>query len=435
MRHSIRLLFAASVVTALAACGGGSNDPTLSGTAAVGDPIVGGSVSVVCAAGSAISPVLTGTDGTWQVGMSGQTLPCAVKVSGGTVGGTVQSGVYHSIAVSSFVVNITPLTDLIVANLTGSDPATWFTGLNANAIKAVTQGDLTSAIGRVSTALGLTTALGSDNPIATPFEAVTGNKLDNILQALATAGASHQSLVTLAQAQSFVAPNGFNFANAYAALSSGGSGGTGGGTSGTCATGETATTYAASASGGTYTNGQQVCFTATTSTLAFSGKTLTNPTPNAAVQSPFSAYSFVDGDNTYEVVFNAGNLHEINLLVGGAFKGQFAPSSSTGSGGTGTGGTGTGTAGNANLTLQVNVNGILSSTITVGNVPKPASETDFCGAVQSDPNLTQIGTGAGGTLTINSCSYSGNTGTISATVSLTSPIAMSIPYTVIYTYN
>ena len=43
--------------------------------------------------------------------------------------------------------------------------------------------------------------------------------------------------------------------------------------------------------------------------------------------------------------------------------------------------------------------------------------------------------GAVGTFTINSCSFNGSVGNVSATLAVTTPIALTVPYTVVYTYN
>ena len=78
--------------------------------------------------------------------------------------------------------------------------------------------------------------------------------------------------------------------------------------------------------GAPYSDGQVVCFTTISkTTLAFEGKSLTNPTQNTAVMAPYSAWKFADGSYVYEVIFNDGVLHEINLSNGSAFLGQFAP--------------------------------------------------------------------------------------------------------------
>ncbi|NVO06470.1 MAG: hypothetical protein HXX19_11320, partial [Rhodoferax sp.] len=90
-----------AATTLLAACGGGSSTPaatTLSGTAAVGVPIVNGAITVSCASGSTLTTTTTST-GTWTVTINGQTLPCATQVTGGTVGGVANTTPYHSIAV------------------------------------------------------------------------------------------------------------------------------------------------------------------------------------------------------------------------------------------------------------------------------------------------------------------------------------------------
>lgn len=426
------------VAGAISGCGG-TDAPApsvLTGTAAVGVPIVNGDVNVVCAGGNAITPTKTLSTGLWQVTLSGQTLPCAVRVSGGTVNAAANTTAYHSIAMTLGTVNITPLTDLVVANLAGKDPANWFAAPNLAAIQGV---DVDAALGRIKTAWGLSTALGTKNPLTTAFTATNTDPLDNVLEALATARtnagiSTHSALLPHVISISISTPQGFDFATAFVPFASTGTGssGTGSSSSANCQAGETATVYTTTAANAPFGNGQQVCFNATPTTLSFAGKTLTNPTPNTAVTAPFSAYRFSDAGNVYEVIFDVAGLYEINLSVGGIFNGQFAPGAGTS---TGAGSGNTGAAGTGNLTMQVRVNGIASSSITVGNVPMPTTQADFCAGVQNDTNFTSIGTNAGGTLTINNCSYSGNSATINATLALTSPVAMSIPYTVIYTYN
>ena len=90
-----------------------------------------------------------------------------------------------------------------------------------------------------------------------------------------------------------------------------------------CTTG-VETTFATSVGNAPYTNGQKVCFSATTSSLGFDNKTLTSPVKNTVVQAPYSAYSFKDGSYSYEVVFNNTALYEINLSST-SFLGQFTP--------------------------------------------------------------------------------------------------------------
>lgn len=235
------------VVGLLAGCGGGggsSSAPatTLSGTAAVGLPIVGGTVKVTCAAGTAITGIPnTGTTGAWSVNVSGQTLPCAVQVSDGTINGVNNTTPYHAIATASGTVNVTPLTDLIVANLAGaSTPSTWFTGLSAAPapLATITQTNVDSALSKLRTAFPALTPLVTINPITTSFTAISGNASDDMLVALKTAmtntAVTHAALLSNAAVPAFNPPavTGFDTAltAAYAGTASGsGGGGTGGG--------------------------------------------------------------------------------------------------------------------------------------------------------------------------------------------------------------
>ncbi len=230
-------------VLAMTGCGSGSGSSspaasTLSGTAAVGSPIVGGTITVSCAAGSALSTTTSST-GDWQVTVSGQTPPCAVQVSGGTINGTLNTTSYHSIASALGTVNVTPLTDLIVSNLAGAaTPGTWFGGLNSTALSAINQTQIDAALTQLRTALALT-PLNTIDPITTTFTATSGNSTDDMLAALnaAMTGASvtYANLLSNASATTFTLPAGLGSAltAAYANTTSGGNGGgTGGGSGG-----------------------------------------------------------------------------------------------------------------------------------------------------------------------------------------------------------
>lgn len=420
LRWLSKLVPALMLASLITACGGGGDGDSvskLSGTAATGAPIVGATVNVTCAGGSALTGT-TGSDGSWEVTLSDQTLPCAVQISGGDL---AEGETYHSIAFTVGTVNITPLTDLIVASLAGQDPATWFANLNASLLGAIDQTMLDNALNTVQTALGLGSALGDLNPLTSAFSAANGDTIDDILEALKAVVTDYNALLAATSNGDFSAFSDFGsaFAAAYASISNGGGGST------TCTSG-TAMTYSGTA--GVHTNGQQLCFTASTTSLAFSGKTLTTPVQNTAVSLPYSAYKFTDSATgyDYEVVFNDGNLYEINVLNSSGFLGQFALSGGSG------GGSGGGTS---SLTVTVNAGGVAAGSFTIDSIPAPANQTEFCSDVQSDSTFTQIGVTAGGTLTINSCSFSGNVGTISATLTITTPFSMTVPYTVTYTYN
>ncbi len=205
----------------------------LNGVAAVGTPILDANVSVVCSSGSPLSTTTSSTGGVWQVTLSGQTLPCAVELGNGKVNGVTNTTLYHSIAVEAGTTNITPLTDLMVANLAGTtSPATWFSGLTSNqrSLASVTQTRVKSALSALSITLnGL--PLSSNNPITTPFTPQKGNTTDDMLTALtnainATTGFSYAKMLSVmatSTATTTTVPASFasNLATAYTAISRG----------------------------------------------------------------------------------------------------------------------------------------------------------------------------------------------------------------------
>lgn len=236
-RSIAALLIAVLTLIGCGGGGGGSSPPatTLSGTAAVGFPIVNGTVNVTCAAGTTISGIAnTSATGAWSVNVAGQTLPCAVQVTGGTINGVTNATTYQSIATSIGTVNVTPLTNLVMANLTGTTiPSTWFAGLTPAQLNAITTAQVTTAVTNVQTALGLT-ALNTINPITLAFNANSGVVMDDILTALRnammTANVTYASLLNSAGATAgatITPPAGLSaaLAAAYAGTTSGGSGG------------------------------------------------------------------------------------------------------------------------------------------------------------------------------------------------------------------
>lgn len=203
MKH--RHLLSAIIATLLiSACGGGSSNPapsTLSGVAAVGSPIVNGTVQGKCAAGNTFSTT-TNSTGAWAFTISGQTPPCALEVRGGTINGITNTTLYHTIATSWGTANITPLTDLMVANLSGQNPGIWFAGLTGNMLAAITDTSVNTALGNVREALAGLVPLATINPVTIPFTAVSGNTSDDMLTALQTAitnsGSSYATLLSSA---------------------------------------------------------------------------------------------------------------------------------------------------------------------------------------------------------------------------------------------
>lgn len=177
--------------------------------------------------------------GTWQVTLTGQTLPCAVQVTGGTINGIANVTSYRSIATAFGNVNVTPLTDLLVANLAGTaTPSIWFAGLRTAPapISVITQSQVAAAFVKLRAAMPGLTALNSINPITTTFTPTPGNVSDDTLSALklaiANTSVTYASLLGNAAIPGFAAP-ATNFDTALTTAYAGLIGGTaaGGGSS------------------------------------------------------------------------------------------------------------------------------------------------------------------------------------------------------------
>ncbi|MFN3713547.1 MAG: hypothetical protein ACK4SX_07810 [Alcanivoracaceae bacterium] len=183
----------------LAACGGGGgggttapvSTSTLIGIAAVGAPIINGSLTAVCADGSGFTEtVVTAADGTWSGSVASDALPCALQITGGTPAVTL-----HSLATTGGVTNITPLTDLALALATGLDPASWFAAYNGAAV------DIDNATTDLLDALdGKDFTIPAGNPFTTLFSANgTGwdGLLDDIQAALEADSTTYSALLAL----------------------------------------------------------------------------------------------------------------------------------------------------------------------------------------------------------------------------------------------
>jgi hypothetical protein len=97
-------------------------------------------------------------------------------------------------------------------------------------------------------------------------------------------------------------------------------------------------------------------------------------------------------------------------------------------------------SGTYKLTVTVAVGGIGAGVaipaIVINNVPKPDSQSAFCANDEVQKALDSVkNSSPGASLVINSCSFSGSQGSISLTLSLTSPIALTVPYTANYVYT
>jgi hypothetical protein len=197
----------------LAACGGGGGGGTdtvtpvptttlsLTGVAAKGAAIASGAVAVTCAAGS--GSATTNANGSFSVTVSSGALPCVVKVT--AADGTV----LHSVAQgsgSSATVNVSPLTELIVAQAAGGTAASLYANFNAAAQAKVSAAALTTATAAVATALNSVVDLTGTDPIKDTIVAGSGTGLDGKLDALAAKLAA--ASLTLADVSAAIVANG-----------------------------------------------------------------------------------------------------------------------------------------------------------------------------------------------------------------------------------
>ena len=174
IRSAVRPIGLILVLLFVASCdgsgGGGSSDvsttdtaasTSLKGTAAAGAPIIG-TVTVKGSLGNTRSELIE-ADGTYDVDVTGLTAPYRLRAQG-TVGGRTYK--LHSYAEAADVggnVNITPFTDLIVANAAGQVAAGYFdsnTPADLDPAEVEAQEDaLQAKLQTIFTALGVETAI------------------------------------------------------------------------------------------------------------------------------------------------------------------------------------------------------------------------------------------------------------------------------------
>lgn len=200
LRTRISLAMAALL---LAACGGGggggdtSNTLQLSGTAATGLAIAGKTVEAKCASGTGTAT--SGADGSYSVSVSGGTLPCVLRVT--AADGTVLHAVAQGSG-SSATVNITPLSELMLARLAGKKPADFFGAFEP---AKITASAVTEAQAAVVSALQDIVDLSGINLLSDKLQAASGsssgNAFDQKLDALkARLAAAQTTLDGLTQA-------------------------------------------------------------------------------------------------------------------------------------------------------------------------------------------------------------------------------------------
>jgi hypothetical protein len=197
----VRIVAAVAIGAGLASCGGDPHEAasvTISGTAARGAVLPGAAVSVRCAAGA--GGATAGSDGAYTTTINDVRLPCVLRAIG-TEGSTFHSIVAGTGSSGTHIANISPLTEMMVAQLAEAPPASYYNAFGSSSTVSATQ--VTAAIAYIEAALAPVVSLGGVNPLTDAL--VAGNPLDlkieTVMAGLASAG------LTLEQVTGAIAAN------------------------------------------------------------------------------------------------------------------------------------------------------------------------------------------------------------------------------------
>ena len=211
---ALALLAGLGATALLASCGGSGSTSTttpvtptltLTGVVATGLAMPGAAVSIKCTGGSATAT--TATNGSYSASIPGGSLPCMVRAASSD--GTM---VYHaasntSSSSTSVVINVTPLTELILALAVGDPTQVDATFTSNTTLPSAIAADLATAEASLITALaGAGISLTGIDPVSTPLTAsssttAAGDSQDQAIDTLvADLTANGSGLVELATA-------------------------------------------------------------------------------------------------------------------------------------------------------------------------------------------------------------------------------------------
>lgn len=223
---TIGWLGAAGGLLVLVACGGGGDSlgeaagvdsagpaVRISGVVARGGALVEAKVMARCAAGPVVSAI-SGSGGAYAMDVGTDALPCVLEAVSADGAWRLHSVVpapeeaSPSAAARPRTAHITPLTELLVAQLTGVAPSNFMAKASTRALgTTITPTNITQAhatIGRVLQLMGVNPAPISDalaQPLVAASAVQRGNAHDKVLDALAAAmvgaGANMADLVGL----------------------------------------------------------------------------------------------------------------------------------------------------------------------------------------------------------------------------------------------
>jgi len=153
----LRLWTTLSSLAVLTACGGGGGESPgssllITGTAATGAAIVSGTVEAKCQSGT--GSATTSASGAYAVNVSSGVQPCILRVTDPVT----QMQLHSMIEAGATTANISPATDLVVANALAETPTTAFSNYSSIQQQKITAANISSAVTRVQMA---TAALGS----------------------------------------------------------------------------------------------------------------------------------------------------------------------------------------------------------------------------------------------------------------------------------
>jgi len=223
----MRLLHIATAMTSvglLAACGGSPSDSpapapapstpasiTLTGVVAKGAALAGATVTTKCATGAGTA-TSNGTGG-YSITITGGVLPCVLEATSSDAATVLHSVATATAGSTAATANITTLTELLVAELTGQIPTAYMAGVStaslATTVTAATVSTAQAGVVSTLTAAGIdTSAIGNmvSGPLVAASTGTTGNAydlvLDNLSAALTTSGTSLSQLVATVAASS-----------------------------------------------------------------------------------------------------------------------------------------------------------------------------------------------------------------------------------------
>lgn len=184
---------------ALAACGGSDDPPAaeppaaamlkIGGTAATGAAIGSAEVQARCAQGT--GSATTSASGSYSIEMAGASLPCLLRVT--AADGTELHSLASELDAGSSdaaTAHITPVSELVLAQLGGQAPADFFAAFDAAGAAALSEEAVQQAVDRV---VDLLNAAGIDlsgvghvlrAPLVAAAEGAAGNEFDQKLDAL-----------------------------------------------------------------------------------------------------------------------------------------------------------------------------------------------------------------------------------------------------------